>query len=278
MTKVSIDVQDELARDFEPSPLPPPGPDGALELPAMHKVPPRPPRLCEAGPCRHYHTFQIQLDAQKPMPVRRPDGSTDHAATPDHVETHHYCYPTVGVEMKLGALPVLQCNLWDPIPAAEVKQHDDAIEAWLKTETGQTFERDLTDWRTANDELAAELDQAALEAAQDLSEMPQPTCRLSLVELEPAEAIRRSGLVDPGPGFSYTVPWSRELADLRAEFIRWRRPDEDPATYLVGIATGTDYASARTLDPALTISQAGLSPGDRLVFTKRPLTTDPKEP
>lgn len=34
-----------------------------------------------------------------------------------HVETHHYCYPSMGIEMPLGSLPVVDCNLWDPEPS-----------------------------------------------------------------------------------------------------------------------------------------------------------------
>lgn len=91
------------------------GPDGAPALDPVRPLPADPPRLCNAGPCRHYHQFQIQLDAQNPMDERKPDGSVVHHGRVFHVQTHHYCYPDVGIETELGALPVLACNRWVPI-------------------------------------------------------------------------------------------------------------------------------------------------------------------
>ncbi len=73
-----------------------------------------PPRLCEAGPCRHYHTMTIQLDAQQPH-AERVDGRLVEHGRVFHTEQHHYCYPDVGIETNLGALPVLSCNRWVPI-------------------------------------------------------------------------------------------------------------------------------------------------------------------
>ena len=57
------DVQDELQEGFEIGPLPAVGPDGAPDIPPLRDIPPPRPRLCEAGPCRNYHQFVIQLDA-----------------------------------------------------------------------------------------------------------------------------------------------------------------------------------------------------------------------
>lgn len=72
------------------------------------------PRLCEAGPCRHYHRFSIQLDAQDPLAERK-DGKLIQHARVFHATTNHYCYPEVGIESNLGSLSVLECNRWAPI-------------------------------------------------------------------------------------------------------------------------------------------------------------------
>lgn len=111
----SRDVQDELADGFEAGPLPPMGPNGAPMLEPVRELPTDPPRLCEAGPCRHYHTMTIQLDAQQPGRERRDDGTVVDHGRVFHTEVHHYCYPDVGIETNLGALPVLSCNRWAPI-------------------------------------------------------------------------------------------------------------------------------------------------------------------
>ncbi len=90
-------------------------PDGAPKLEPVRELPPDPPRLCNAGPCRHYHQMKIQLDAQNPVDERKPDGTVVHHGRVFHVQTHHYCYPDVGIETNLGALPVLECNRWVPL-------------------------------------------------------------------------------------------------------------------------------------------------------------------
>src|SRR5262245_21225174 len=133
----SNDVQDELAEGFEPTALPPVSPDGGLELPPMREAPRQPPRLCEAGPCRNYHTFKIQLDAQKPMAVGGQDGELEAPEATDHAETHHYCYPAVGIESKLGSLPVIQCNRWSPVSALERRETEHVLDSWLTSADGQ---------------------------------------------------------------------------------------------------------------------------------------------
>ena len=101
------DAQESLADGIDLAPLPPMGADGQPQLAPAQPLPLEPPRLCEAGPCRHYHTFKIQLDAQNPMD----SGAHGHVF---HTERHHYCYPNTGVETNLGSLPVLECNRWVP--------------------------------------------------------------------------------------------------------------------------------------------------------------------
>jgi hypothetical protein len=83
--------------------------DGVDLARAVHPEPqrilaPAHPRICEAGPCRNYHRLEDQID----------DGSTLSAPS-FHIRVTHYCYPSPGIEMPLGALPVVRCNRWDPI-------------------------------------------------------------------------------------------------------------------------------------------------------------------
>lgn len=46
------------------------------------------------------------MDAQKAI------GQED--ASPDRLERQHWCYPDTGIEMDLGATPVVECNRWKP--------------------------------------------------------------------------------------------------------------------------------------------------------------------
>lgn len=111
----STDVRDELQDGVDAAPMPPRMPDGTL-APFEPAAPleSAPPRLCEYGPCRHYHTFAVQLDAQNPMAERVGGRLVIHAKA-FHVTTNHYCYPDVGIETVLGAMPVLQCNRYVPV-------------------------------------------------------------------------------------------------------------------------------------------------------------------
>lgn len=152
----------DFADGFEPAPVPVVGGDGHLEhaVPGP-AVPPR-PSLCAAGPCRHYHRLEIQLEAEDPkaqrVPVRLPVLQPGMAVTPDgketvyrapaayHTAVEHYCYPEIGIEMPLGATPVVDCNRWEPsIPSAatrdvrdrfwdsaEGRKHLEALEAWTR--------------------------------------------------------------------------------------------------------------------------------------------------
>lgn len=153
----STDVRDELAEGFEPSPLPPVGPDGALELPKLRVFREPPPRLCEAGPCHHYHRFEIQLDAQAPQGARLLEGGKieplhdaagEVVAMPGalHTEVHHYCYPDAGVETILGDLPVTSCNRWNPKLPAELETERCIIEAFMRSRAGQAYQAELDAW------------------------------------------------------------------------------------------------------------------------------------
>ncbi len=145
-------AQENPIEDFDAGDLPPMGPDGLMTEPQRAQVEP-PPRLCEQGPCVHYHRFAIQLDVEAGL--REPDGSP--AKQPFHVRVHHYCYPTSGVETELGALPVLECNRWEPAVA-----RFDIIgrirENYIQSPAGQEYLRKLDEWKAAR---AAELESGA---------------------------------------------------------------------------------------------------------------------
>lgn len=155
-----IDAQSDLQDGIDPAPLPPIAPDGAPEIPELRPQVPPCPSLCQAGPCRHYHTFVTQADAANPMasvvPIRLPEGTPGARPVPGgtlyqapavyHEEQHHHCYPTSGVEMNLGAVPVLKCNRWNTglSPAGEktVREHHDAQVSWWKAERLREAEQD----------------------------------------------------------------------------------------------------------------------------------------
>ncbi len=115
------------------------GRDGAPMLEPHGSIAVPPPRLCEVGPCRHYHRMVVQLDAQDPMTQRGSDGSVIDHGRSFHVETHHYCYPEVGIETHLGA-SVLDCNRW--IPVARLFRSARRLRAG--------YEVELRAWKAAN--------------------------------------------------------------------------------------------------------------------------------
>ncbi len=161
-----IDPHSDLQDGFELAPPPPIGPDGAPQLQPQRSDPPARPSLCRAGPCRHYHRLVTQVDAENPRAVRlpivssqggggMPQGAVYRAPAVFHVETHHYCYPDVGIEMPLGALPVVECNRWMPSewpPLAPVR-----VLATKRASVDQ-YDRDLAAWESAR---AREVTEAA---------------------------------------------------------------------------------------------------------------------
>lgn len=143
------DATQDLADGFEPGPLPPMGPDGGMTAGEPVKVSDPPPRICEQGPCVHYHRFEILMDATKPIAAEVGEDGRPRGIAPDvrhHVEVHHYCYPTVGVETKLGSLPMLHCNFWEP----KLKAKQDALELtraeYLESEDGKRYLGELAAW------------------------------------------------------------------------------------------------------------------------------------
>lgn len=181
----STDVRDELAEGFEPSPLPPVGPDGALELPKLRVFREPPPRLCEAGPCHHYHRFEIQLDAQAPQGARLLEGGKieplrdgSGAAVPMpgvlHTEVHHYCYPTAGVETILGDLPVTSCNRWSPKLPVEIATEQAVQDAFMRSATGQGYQAELDAWAARQQADQKEFDDALGDVEIDIPDPDPP--------------------------------------------------------------------------------------------------------
>lgn len=184
-----IDPQSDLPDGIEPAPAPDRRSDGTLIIPPLRdQVPPR-PSLCDAGPCRHYHRFSTQVDAANPRAVRlpggvppgtprtvqTPTGALYQAPAVFHVEVHRYCYPTVGVEMNLGALPVTECNRWDPdcrsfvnVPPGpnrmnvlgELGTQEGRRKFFQESEQGRAFHQSLADWESARATEAAEATEA----------------------------------------------------------------------------------------------------------------------
>jgi len=159
----------QLQEGFEPAPAPPIGPDGAPIMSQPRPPLPARPRLCEAGPCAHYHRLEIQVDAENPgarkVPVRLPvlspgmeaarDGTIYRAPAVFHTAVEHYCYPDVGIEMVLGPTPVVECNRW--VPIATVDGHDVVLRSALQKRTfwespaGQQFAAAVAAWEDARE-------------------------------------------------------------------------------------------------------------------------------
>lgn len=154
------DIQDELQEGWDPAPLPPVAPDGGIEIQSLRVAAQAPPSLCEAGPCRHYHVFQMELDVQKPL-ADRVERGTLIGAPPDIpvvVQTQKYCYPDVGIELgPLGEHNIMSCNRWSPIAEHE-RKHDDEMRArFFETDAGKQYRTVLDAWIASQRELNAEL-------------------------------------------------------------------------------------------------------------------------
>jgi hypothetical protein len=125
-----------MADGFDASPAPAIGADGMPVMSASANKSDPPPRLCEAGPCRNYHAFKIQLDAERPLS----------GGEVFHTEAHHYCYPAVGIETRLGSLPVLQCSRWSPLTADELRDHARVEDDYWSTHEGKKHKEVLEAW------------------------------------------------------------------------------------------------------------------------------------
>jgi hypothetical protein len=263
----STDVQDELAEGFEATALPPVAPDGGLELAPLQKAPRHPPRLCEQGPCRNYHTFKIELDSAKPIAVRDASGTlTPQADGRNHEETHHYCYPSPGIELKLGSLPIIHCNRWEPLSVHEVRNSQQRIDGWFEGQTGRSYLNELAAYRLEQERIAKEEAGAVETAAADLAAMPPGECELRF-EIRNAQGVYA---VDSAAPLAFR--WDRPLGNIR-DYIMFRecREDEFRVTdysdfriFLIRPRVGAPWA--KELAANQTVSQVGLSPGDLICF------------
>jgi hypothetical protein len=175
----SNDIQDDLADGIELAQVPPVGPGGALKMPPMRPAVPPPPRLCEQGPCVHYHQFSIQLDAEQARAAAVAGPGDGHGALVGragetfHVEVHHYCYPTSGVESRLGSLPIIQCNLWAPKgPAQRDMEATDGLK-YLESADGKRYLAEQAAWQAARAAEQAAQDADTAEAERAMQEMAE---------------------------------------------------------------------------------------------------------
>jgi hypothetical protein len=106
--------------------------------------------LCEAGPCRNYHRFEIQLDVTRPIAERLEQNGKlagEAPPMPFHVRVHHYCYPNQGIETDLGDLPVLSCNRWEPKIGVEIREEAARVDAFMASDDGHAYKTALDAWR-----------------------------------------------------------------------------------------------------------------------------------
>lgn len=173
----SNDIQDDLADGFEVAGVPPVGPDGALKMPPMRPSVPPPPRLCEQGPCVHYHQFTIQLDAEQARAAAVAGPGPSHGALIGaggqgfHTETHHYCYPTPGVESRLGSLPIIKCNRWTPKGDDELADDAARGDGFLLSSEGKRYLAEQAAWHAARAAEQAADDAETAEAERVMQEM-----------------------------------------------------------------------------------------------------------
>lgn len=241
-----IDVQDELAAGFEPSPHPPVRRDGSLELPVLRAALPSPPRICEYGPCARYHCFKTQMDVESPRPVKGADGRLEQPAQDLHFETHHYCYPEPGggIELELGGLPVTECNRWAPVPVDEDTR--DAISL--------RFAQDTAAWQSEVARLRAELEAGEAAAEADIAAMvsaSEPEALHLQVVLWRAHEIQ-------GTRYRVTdVQWTDTVAAVVARALHKITGEVAPDARLF-----TAHCNGAHLNMAATIAHAGLGTGD----------------
>lgn len=246
-----IDVQDELVEHFEPSPIPPAARDGSLELPVMRAGPRPHPRLCEQGPCRNYHRFQIQMDAERPRDEKGPGGALTSSPTPFHVQTHHYCYPTQGIEMRLGALPVIECNRWEPNVMGITSSVARAQELFKGSSESTRHQAEIEAWRLERKEIDDKIAAAERAAADDLAAMQATEAEeLFFVVVNRAH---------PHHLIRVTAKWSDSVVQVVGRSGLFREGDN--ATQY----SFFDWRNKR-LDPLATVAHAGLTKGDQIAI------------
>lgn len=185
----TLDPRSDLQDGFEPAPAPPIGPDGAPIIAAQQADPPARPSLCLAGPCRNYHQLVTQVDAANPsavrLPVVLPDGTPGAEVTLHgtlyrapavfHVQTNHYCYPNVGIEIDLGSVPVVECSRWSPLLATEWQPRETDRAVFRASPAGVAFQRQLDDWARAR----AAAEEGAEEAARLIEAMAMSASKVA---------------------------------------------------------------------------------------------------
>jgi len=92
----------------------------------------------------------IVLSASNSGIEQAPQGTLYRAPPVFHVQTHHYCYPDVGIEMPLGSLPVVECNRWEPEPAASgvdarIEAYEAEVRAWAAARASEASEAAATE-------------------------------------------------------------------------------------------------------------------------------------
>lgn len=198
----SNDVRDDMADGIELAPLPPMAKDGGPELEAARPIPPARPRLCEAGPCRHYHRMEVQVDAAQPKAEVHEDGTITKAAAVFHREVHHYCYPDVGIETNLGAMPVTACNRWHPLLPADHLAAEKHGEVFMESRAGRDYLDELAAWEAHRD--------AEAQAATDVV----------IGSVEPIAIIVTICLPGAETEATVTIPPGATLATLVTEVLR----------------------------------------------------------
>lgn len=170
-------------------------PDGGYATPPPRPFDP-PPRLCEQGPCRHYHALGILVDAERPKGAGvGEDGRLvgQGEVGPDHVGRHHYCYPDVGIETELGSLPVVECNRWDPCPTNDAARSE-ARRRYLESDNGQAYLTAVVAWKErqqfANEEMLRDAEDAERVMADAMA------ARLERAQRE-ARAVRGTVVYSP---------------------------------------------------------------------------------
>ncbi len=131
-------IQSELADGFDVGAMPAPAADGTMSGPPRALRAPTAPRLCELGPCRNYHRLVTQTEGQTYQ-----DGTESL-----NTQTSHSCYPSSGIEVELGAVPILECNRWAP---SDVRDSANTMVARIRRSVldsteGQRFTNELFAW------------------------------------------------------------------------------------------------------------------------------------
>ena len=214
----SREDETELEDDYiQPEP-PSMGPDG---LPVHPPAPPLemdlPPRLCDQGPCVHYHCFKVPLAAQPSIAgtVAHDDQGRsvlvgDPTPDPIRLQSHHYCYPTPGIEFPLDA-PVLECNLWDPGNIYQAQIEGRRTNYLENTLAGQQFRTALDAWRERQHKLHEDeqkaIDEAMAETDRQRAELERidrafDACTFRVIDDEQGNKV---GVCDQYPSLSYTV-------------------------------------------------------------------------